>query len=472
MTVAITVNSTSSNTGTLSAAGVGSGLDVNTLVSQLVAAKKTPLQNQIDSQKSTAQTQLSGIGQVSSALTALQSALSALTTGTAFGAHTVSTGDKTIITATAAAATSTGTAAAVNGSYNIKVTQLATAMKASSGAFTDANTKVGTGTLSITVGDKTMNVDIDDSVSSLASIRDKINKASDNPGVTATIVTGTDGAHLVLRSSQTGQDNGFTVSSSGGDGGLSALNYDPAATSGNGFTVVDKAQNALYTIDGMDGSSDSNSVTAIDGLTINLLTTGSTTVNVTSDMSSATSAMNTFVAAYNSFATLYKNLTAYDKTSGSAGALIGDATLNSIKSTLTGILSGPANGTSLSQLGVAFQLDGTLKIDNDKLTAALGSDGGKVKALFGGDQGLGAALKAPLNSWIGSTGILVTRTSNLNKQITDLADQQTDLDNRMDALTKRYTQQFTALDTMLTKLNNTSSYLTQQFDAMSNANKK
>ncbi len=471
MTVAITVNSTSSNTGTLSAAGVGSGLDVNTLVSQLVAAKKTPLQNQIDSQKSTAQTQLSGIGQVSAALTALQSALSALTTGTAFAGHTVSTGDKTIVTATAAAA-ATGKAGAVNGSYNIKVTQLATAMKASSGAFTDANTKVGTGTLTISAGGKTMNVDIDSSVNSLASIRDKINKASDNPGVTATIVTGTDGAHLVLRSTKTGEDNGFTVSSSGGDGGLAALNYDPAATDGNGLSIVDKPLNAQYTIDGMDGSSDSNSVTAIDGLTISLLTTGSTTVNVTSDMSSATSAVNTFVTAYNSFATLYKNLTAYDKTSGSAGALIGDATLNSIKSTLTGILSGPANGTSLSQLGVAFQLDGTLKVDNDKLTAALGSDGDKVKSLFGGDKGLGAALKAPLNSWVGPTGILVTRTSNLNKQITSLADQQTDLDNRMDALTKRYTQQFMALDTMLTKLNNTSSYLTQQFDAMSNANKK
>lgn len=468
MTVAITVNSTTSNTGTLSAAGVGSGLDVNTLVSQLVAAKKTPLQNQIDSQKSTAQTQLSAIGQVSSALTALQSALTSLTSGTAFGSHTVSTGDKTILTA--AATTSNG--AAVNGSYNVAVTQLATAMKASSGAFADANTKVGTGTLTVTVGDKSMNVAIDNSVSSLASIRDKINKASDNPGVTATIVTGTDGAHLVLRSSKTGEDNGFTVSSSGGDGGLAALNYDPSAASGNGFTVVDKAQNALYTIDGMAGSSDSNAVTAIDGLTISLLTTGSTTVNVTSDMSTATSAVNTFVSAYNSFATLYKNLTAYDKTSGSAGALIGDATLNSIKSTLTGVLSGAANGTSLSQLGVSFQLDGTLKVDSDKLTAALGSDGGQVKALFGGDKGLGAALKTPLNSWIGSTGILVTRSTNLNKQITDLADQQTDLDNRMDALTKRYTTQFTALDTMLTKLNNTSSYLTQQFDAMSNANKK
>lgn len=462
--MALTVSSTYSN-GTLSAAGVGSGLDVNSLVSQLVAAKKKPQQDQIDSQTSTAKMQLSALGQVSSALTALQSALSALTDGTAFTSHKVSTVDNTVMTAT-------GSASAVNGSYSVKVTQLATAMKASSGAFTDASTKVGTGTLSISVGDNTMNLSIDDSTSSLASIRDKINKASDNPGVTATIVTGTDGAHLVLRSTKTGEDNGFTVSSSGGDGGLAALNYDPAATSGNGFTLVDKAQNALFTIDGMDGSSDSNTVSAIDGVTLNLLTTGTTTVNVTSDMSAATSAVNTFVNAYNSFATVYKNLTAYDKTSGSSGALLGDATLNSIKSTLTNILGTPANGTSLSQLGISFQLDGTIKVDSDKLTTALGSDGGAVKQLFTGDKGLGASLKTPLSNWIGTQGILVTRTTNLNKQLSDLTDRQTDLDNRMDALTQRYTTQFTALDTLLTKLNSTSSYLQQQFDAMNNSNKK
>lgn len=469
--MAITVSSTASSTGTLSAAGVGSGLQVDSLVSQLVAAKKKPQQDQIDSQTSTAKLQLSAIGQVQAALAALQSAYSALTDGSAYGSHKVSVVDNTILTATAAAP-GAGKTQAVNGSYKLNITQLAQAQKASSGAFADANTKVGTGTLSITVGDKTMNLTLDDSKNSLAQIRDQINKASDNPGVTATIVTGTDGAHLVLRSSATGKDNGFTVSSSGGDGGLAALNFDPAATSGNGMTIVDAAQNAEYTIDGMAGSSDSNSVTAIDGLTLNLITTGVTTVNVTSDMSVATGAMNTFVSAYNSFATVYKNLTAYDKDSGSAGALLGDATLNSIKSTLSKILSSPANGTSLSQIGVAIQIDGTLKVDSDKLTAALAGDGGVVKQLFGGDSGLGAQLKKPMDSWISSSGILNTRTANLNKQLKDLTNRQTDLDNRMDALTQRYTAQFTALDTMLTKLNNTSSYLTQQFDAMTNANKK
>ena len=464
--MAITVNSTTPTTGLLTSMGVGSGLDVATLVNQLVAAKKAPQQNQITSQAASANTQLSALGQINAALSALQSAMASISDGSAFSAHSVTSSDTDVLNATA-------TGNAVAGSYKIEVTQLASALKASSGAFTDSSTQIGTGTLTITVGGQAMNLSIDGSNGSLASIRDAINKASDNPGVSATIVNGTDGAHLVLSGTRTGAANGFTVSSSGGDGGLAALNYDPAASSGNGLSVINAASDALYTIDGLAANSAGNSVsTAIDGLTLNLSTLGTSTVSVADDPSKATSALTNLVNTYNSFVGIYQNLTKYDATSKVAGAMIGDATLNGINSTLSRIIGGSANGATLSSIGISLQVDGTLKLDNDKLSAALGDGGKQVSDLFGGDNGFSAQLGAQLTQWVGDGGVLAGRTDSISQQLKDLGDQQTALDARMDSLTARYQAQFTALDTLMSKLNSTSSYLQQQFDVLTNANKK
>jgi flagellar hook-associated protein 2 len=464
--MAITVNSTTPTSGLLTAMGVGSGLDVDSLVTSLVNAKKTPQQTQITNQAADANTQLSGLGQISAALSALQSAMASISDGSAFSARTVNSSDTDILNATA-----TGTA--VGGSYKIEVTQLASALKASSGAFEKSSTAVGTGTLSITVGDKTMDLSIDSKNNSLASIRDAINKASDNPGVSATIVNGTDGAHLVLSGTRTGAANGFTITSSGGDGGLAALNYDASASTGNGLSVITDAADSLYTIDGLAANSAGNSISdAIGGLTLNLTAVGTSTVTVANDPSKATSALTNLVSTYNSFVGIYQNLTKYDTTTGTAGAMIGDATLNGINSTLARIVGGSANGSSLSSIGISLQVDGTLKLDNDKLTKALADGGKQVSDLFGGDNGFSKQLGNQLTSWVGDHGVLAGRTDSISQQLKDLSARQTALNASMDDLTARYKAQFTALDTLMSKLNSTSTYLTQQFDALTNSNKK
>ncbi|HEY8328653.1 MAG TPA: flagellar filament capping protein FliD [Rhodanobacter sp.] len=464
--MAITVGSTTPTTGLLTSMGVGSGLDVATLVSKLVAAKKAPQQNQITSQAASANTQLSALGQVGAALSALQSAMAPLTDGSAFASRTVTSSDTTVL-----GAGTDGTA--VNGNYNIVVSKLASSLKASSGAFASSSTAVGTGTLTLAVAGKSMSLTLDSTNNSLAAVRDAINKAGDNPGVSATIVTGTDGAHLVLSGTQTGAANGFKVSSSGGDGGLAALNYDVAAPSGNALSVINAASDANYTIDGLAGNSASNTIsTAIDGLTLNLIKVGSSTLSVSNDSSKATGALTNLVSTYNSFVGIYQNLTKYDATSGTAGAMIGDATLNSINSTLSSIIGGTANGTTLSSIGISLQVDGTLKLDSGKLSTAL-SDGGKtVGNLFAGTGGFAAKLNASLNNWVGDSGLLAGRATSLSQQLKDLSSQQTTLNSRMDDLTARYQAQFTALDTLMSKLNSTSSYLQQQFDALTNSNKK
>ena len=464
--MAITVGSTTPTSGLLTSTGVGSGIDVDKLVSTLVAAKKAPQQNQITNQAARANTQLSGLGQIGAALSALQSAMASITDGSAFTARTVSSSDKDVLNATA-------NGNAVAGSFDIEVTQLASVLKASSGAFADSSAKVGTGTLTFTVDGKSMNLDLDDSNNSLAQVRDAINKAGDNPGVTATIVNGTDGAHLVLSGTRTGVANGFTVSSTGGDGGLAALHYDAAAGSGNGLNVITAAQDAEYTIDGLAGHSAGNSVSgAIDGLTLNLIKLGESRVTVANDSSKGVSALTNLANTYNSFVGIYKNLTKYDAVSETAGAMIGDATINGINSTLSRIIGGSSNGTALSSLGITLQLDGTLQVDNDKLNKAM-SDGGQLASrLFGGDQGFAAQLNTQLDQWVGTKGVLASRTDSIGQQLKDLKNQQTTLEGRMDSLTARYQAQFTALDTLMSKLNSTSSYLQQQFDALNNINKK
>lgn len=446
--------------------GVGSGIDVDSLVTSLVNARKAPQQNQISNQAASANTQLSALGQTGAALSALQSAMASLTDGSAFTARTVGSSDTTVF-----AASSSGNP--VSGSYNIVVDHLATSLKASSPAFADANTAAGTGTMTLTVDGQSMSLSLDASNNTLAAIRDAINKASDNPGIAATIVTGTDGAHLVLSGTRTGAANAFTVSSSGGNGGLAALNYDVAASAGNGLSVITAAQDAAFSIDGLAASSAGNTVsTAIDGLTLNLVAAGESTLTVANDGSKATSALNNLVNTYNSFVGIYKNLTRYDAISGTAGAMIGDATLNGISSTLSRIVGGAANGSTLSAMGIALQVDGTLKVDSAKLAGAL-SDGGKAMGeLFAGSDGFAAKLNGQLEQWAGTSGTIASRTSSLAQQLNDLKTQQSGLDSRMASLTARYQAQFTALDTLMGKLNSTSSYLQQQFDALNNINKK
>lgn len=461
----ITVGSTTPTTGLLTSMGVGSGIDVNSLVSQLVTAKKTPQQNQITADTTTANTQLSALGQVSAALSALQAAMAPLTDGSALSARAVSSSNTDVLGATSAGSP-------VNGSYQIEVTQLASGLKALSGAFANSSAAVGTGTLTIAIGGQSMQLDLDSTNNSLAAIRDAINRSSDNPGVSATIVNGTDGAHLVLSGTRTGAANGFTVSSTGGDGGLAALNYDASASSGNALDVITAAQDAEYTIDGLAGHSAGNTVNnAIDGLQLSFASVGTSTLGVTNDAGKATSALTNLVKTYNSFVGIYQALTRYDPTGTNTGALIGDATLNGISNKLATIMSGAANGGSLTSLGISLQVDGTLALDGDQLATAL-KDGGKQAAnLFGGTSGYAAQLNTQLNQWIGATGVLANRSDSLTQQLKDLGAQQTALNTRMDSLTAMYTAQFNALDTLMSKLNSTSSYLQQQFDAMGNASK-
>lgn len=450
----------------LSSPGIGSGLDVNSLVSQLVTAAKTAPQNAIDARRDSNGAELSAIGSLTSALSAFQDSLSGLADGSAFTQFLATASSTDHFSAIA-----DSTAAA--GTYSVNVQQLATAEKASSGAFA-ANTTLSTGQLTIAVGTQSMTIAVGSGTSSLAQLASTINRNPNNPGVTAAVVHAADGDHIVLTSTKTGAANAFSVT---GTGDVAGLSYDPTTGTG-GLTAVTHAQDAKLSVDGFDVTSASNAVQgAIQGVTINLTAVSGTTpdtLTVAADNTSIQSAIQTFVDNYNKLVGTTKTLTSYDSGSGKAGALLGDSTLLGITSRLSRSL-GTQFGTSgdavrsLADIGIKFEVDGSLSLDSDKLSAALSGSPEQVKNLFGNTTGIGQTLTPMLEGYLQTGGILDGRTDSLNQSNKSLDDQQSQLDARMDALTTMYTAQFTKLDQLLTSLNSTSSFLTQQLANVSSS---
>ncbi|WP_426700491.1 flagellar filament capping protein FliD [Rhodanobacter sp. Col0626] len=442
--------SSGSTGGVLSSAGIGSGLDVDAIVTALVNAKKTGPQTQITSKATQTNTTLTGLASLNSALTSLQSALSALTKTSTFSSYNAALADTTF-------GTTSTLSNAKPGNYALDVTQLATAQKRSSDAY-DKSAAIGSGTLTIGVGANSFNLSVS-ATDTLSDIASNINGDSNNPGVTATVVYGAGGAQLLLSSSKTGVANGFTVSANAtSSDGLSAL------ASKLGAVGTSEAQDAQLTLDGISITSASNSVSgAIDGVTVNLAKTGSTELTVSQDNSAATAAIQGFVDAYNSYAGTVTTLSSYDVSTGTAGILLGDTTLTSVQRQISGLLSGtvPGNGIgSLAALGITRAADGTMSLDNGRLASTLKSNPGAVQDLFAGPNGYATRLNTSLDAFTSKSGVIATRQQSLNDSLTKLNTQQTQLNARMTVYETQLRGQYTALDTLMSSLNNTSSYLT------------
>ena len=452
----------------------GSQIDVLGLVSQLVAAERARPEAQIERQTKQVTTQISALGQLMGSLSSFRSALSSLKTVDVFSTRTASTSAEATLTATAGAK-------AVPGSYEISVEQLASAHQISSNPFADgAASVIGTGTLTLSVGDKSFNVEITDSNSTLAGIRDAINGAADNTGVRATLVSGENGSRLVLSSSQAGAANTVSVTQTGGDGALSVLTYGPSDTAN--YMQVKDAKDAIISIAGEKTTSASNTIdNAIDGVTLTVKAettdeSGPVTISVGYDNAAVTARIKNFVAAYNALASQINKLRSYDATTKTAGPMLGDSLLTSIESEIRGALSTPVVGQpaafqTLASIGITTQLDGTLGVDDAKLQKALTGNFEAVGKLFGSEDGVAARMFKQVDDRLKSDGSIEARNKNLAEQQKQIQKRKDDLDVRMLAVQKAYTAQFTRLDTLLSQLQVTSSYLSQQIDALPKLNK-
>ena len=392
-----------STSGTLSSPGVGSGLDVNTIVSKLMAVESQPL-NTLAAREAAYQAKVSGYGSLKGALSSFQSALQALTHPESFHTLSVSAGDATLLSATAAATATPGT-------YAVEITQLAAAQKLASAGFAATTTAVGSGTLSFdfgsfngttftsngTTGSKT--VTIPAGQNSLAGIRDAVNAAA--IGVTATIVNdgSSAGNRLVFTSNTSGAANSIKLTVSDSDGtntdstGLSQLAFDPAAAVGSGKNLVQNvaAQDALLKIDGIAVSKPTNVITdAIQGVSLSLNKTnvGSpTTLTVSQSTATVATAVQAFVKAYNDLNTTLVNLTKYDASSKQGSVLTGDSAVRIIQAQLRSVLGGApptgvTNAKTLAQIGVSFAKDGTLNFDSAAFTAGLAGDPSAAAGTF------------------------------------------------------------------------------------------
>lgn len=450
----------------LTATGLGSGLDIDSMISQLMTVERRPI-TQLATREASYQAKLSAFGQLKSSLSALQNAANALKDASKFGA--------TKATATADAGFSaTSDTTAATGSFAIEVSQLATTQRVASNATAEFVPADGTTTpkaLEIEFGKveggafsgagevKTLEF----TGSTLEELRDAINGG--DMGVTASIIDNGNAKQLVLAGKGSGAAQAFRI---GGDVGL---DYDPATPAGSAsVSEVQAAQNAKLKVDGINIERSSNTVSdVLEGVTLTLTKAGSGTLTVGQDTSAARSAIDAFVKAYNDANNTIKGLTNYDADNRKASALTGDSTARGaqtqIRSLVGGALNGLGNTSRLSELGITVQKEGGLAIDSAKLDAALKDPTRDVAKFFAGANGVkgfGETLAAGLATYVDGTGLIAGRTDGISASIKAIDRQRTALNTRMEAIEARYRAQFTALDAAVAGMTQTSSYLSAQ----------
>ncbi len=465
----------------ISSLGIGSGLKLGDILDSLTAAEKATL-TPITKQQSSYSAKLSGYGTLKSSLEAFQTANTALSKADLFTATT------TASSTTAFSATTTGNAIA--GKYTISVTQLAQAQTLTTSATQkDSKTAIATSDSVLTIqqgGDKKpVTIDISAANSSLTGIRDAINNAK--AGVSASIINVGGAYRLSITSNDTGKDNGMTLSVSGDSALKSFMGYNGTnGAAGNGMTESVTAQNAELKVNNVAIENSSNSISdALEDITLNLndVTSGNQTLTITQDTTKAQAAVKAWVTAYNALQDTFSSLTKYtavdpgsDSQSTNNGALIGDTTLRTIQTQLKSALSNTLSSSTyktLAQIGVTSDPStGQLEVDDDKLSAALKKDSSAVGTLIVGDgkkTGITTTIGSNLTSWLSSTGIIQAAKDGVSKTLNKLTKDYNAASDLIDQKVARYKDQFTQLDVLMTSLNNTSNYLTQQFESTSSS---
>lgn len=451
--------------------GLGSGININALVGQLVASEGQPAFNAIQRQEDAVNTRLSGLGSLKSALSDFQSVIEDLKDGSLFKSHQATSSDDSILSANASAGS-------VAGIYSVEVMSLAERQKSISLAeFTDASEIVGTGTLSFaSASGASFDLTIDATNNSLLSIRDAINSASDNDFVTASIInvdnatsTGTI-SKLVITSKEPGTENAFTVTGSDDEG------LDDATGLSRIFTTqLDEqtsAKDAVIEVDGQTATRSTNSITdVLQGITLDLNKAAIGTkveVNVTLDNQAIEETIDQFVSAYNALHSTTQSLGQFGgSTDGSGsgnGALIGDSTLRYVNTQIRQLAADPVSSAasdynSLAMVGITIDKDGVMSLDKSELATALSANLQSVSDVFSSSDGVAVRLDNRLDQFLQSGGTLDSQESSLKRRLSSLQDRRDDVQLRLDNLQRTLLKQFTAMDVAVGQFNATGSFL-------------
>ena len=473
--------------------GIGSGADINSIVTQLVALESRPLVA-MRSQATALQTQVSSYGQLSSLFGGLQSAATKLTGTSLWTQSKATSSDETAVSVV-------GGSTAAAGGYSVSVANLAAHHTVVSNTpYSDATELVGAGTLTLDIGSwetapapmdfvpqvgrAPVTVDIT-ATDTLQSLRDKVNASGS--GVSASIVTDSSGSRLSLRSSVSGKDNSFRMTVADSDGGLPAdgvglsrFAYD-ARSGGANMSAAVQGDNARATVNGIAVESATNELsTVIEGLTLRLRKAnfGTADVAVASDREAVKTAIQGFADAYNALSKSITDQTKYDATSRVGGPLQGDSAATGLQRQLRDLLNTPSGASTafarLSDVGLQMQRDGTLSVNASKLDSATANLTELKKAFSNNDTGNAAnngfarRYSNLATQVLGTDGSLTTRSQGLRDRIAKNSDDQGKVELRVERYRARLVAQYTAMDAAVSKLNGLSSYVTAQLNALSN----
>jgi len=462
----------------ISSLGVGSGLDLNGLVQKLLDAERVPVENRLNQKEAGLQAELSAFGTLSSALSTLQSAVSPLKDITPGRTAVSSNPDIVEVSASDTAAT---------GSYNVTVNQMASAHSLASNAFAAKTDVVGTGTLTFTFGTTTydpstdtysgftananrtpVSITVDSTNNTLEGIRDTVNAA--DAGITAVIVNDGSGFRLLFESDDTGAENSVEVTVSDADGndtdtsGLSQLAFNASATN---LVQTVAAVDANITVNGLQVYNPSNVIsTALDGLTLTLKTQSASPVAITvsQDKGAIRDAIEGFVTSYNDLVSTIDQLTSYDPDTQEAGLLLGDSLVRGLESHLRNqLVSRPDTGNQFIQtfadLGVKSNREGKLEIDDRALDNALSGNFDEVVQFL---NSVSKPFDEAIQGYLGTDGLIKSRMESVQKGIDDLGEERQKLEVRLSRLQESLIRKYSALDTLLAGLQQTSTFLSQQ----------
>ncbi len=453
----------------ITTSGIGSGIDIESLVTKLIAAEGQPASNRINKKEATWTADLSAYGSLKSALSNFQSAVKSLNDPADFLGRTSTSSNTEVFSATA-------DETAVPGKYDIEVIQLAESAKSRSGNFTSADEVLGTGSLNISLGDKTFNISVDNSNNTLAGLRDAINAASDNPGLSASIINVDGGSRLVLTSDKLGSANTISIAVSDDDGSP-ADNAGLSRLATENLTTVQAAQDAIINVDNQPVTRGSNSFSdVISGVKFTLDSALPGTVESLSiglDKGALIKNVNSFVKAYNSLADTMANLSSFNADTGAAGTLLGDSALRGVQSQIRQTLTSSISGLgfdSLVAIGITTNDQGHLEVDAGKLDEVMTADYTAVSQLFSSENGLAKSLDSVLERYISSDGILTARQDGLQSNIDSLDGDREQLNRRLASLDARYRAQFSAMDILVAQLQSLGDYMTQQLSSLPEPN--
>jgi len=422
----------------ITSSGVGSGLDVESIITQLMQIEREPL-NTIEAQQNQLDIQISALGTIRSAVAELESSSAEIGDTDKFGAFEAASFDEEVFTVDTAPGTTIE-------NHTITVNSLAVAHQLASDAFVDGgDSNITQKTYNFSSGSESFDIDIDGTNNTLFGLRDAINNASENTSISASVINLTDGSRLILSAKNTGTDAAIVA-----DTGL--------------FSEITAAVDASMEIDGFTATSQSNTVTQIiPGVTLNLVAPGTTKLETTRNNDSYGELLSDFAEKYNTLVSSIDTL--------SEGDLRSDGTLRNMKADLSRIFFEPITiqdvETSPFQLGMTFDQNGNLSVNETVLNeVSIDDTRNFIQAMTDPESGFSNRVTEVLQRYSDADGLISDKEESFDARMETLENQGDRYEYRLEQTEARLRRQFTALDTLVSQLQATSSYLTDQLSSI------